>query len=206
MTLSQGLVETEYEEPGFEITHLSFRKRESSSLYGGPIDYYIGNIVFRLTNEDAKGRMEYIMKENERVRVAPDEELHDKYYDGLHFKFGSKDLEDVVKGDDLEEDDAVEDEDGQKFYPLDIINKHGIKDEDVFIYGYRRNMDPLHDFIEYNEKFDCYRMHEYFQDTPVVRGIIQYLQDMKDGKPNPSRTVYHEQFLNTLTNLCWWWD
>jgi len=206
MTLSQGLVETEHEDPGFVITHLSFRKRESSSLYGGPVDYYIGNIVFRLTNEDAKGRMEYILAKNEKVRVAPDEELHEKYYDGLHFKFGSKDLEDVVKGDDLEEDDVVEDEDGQKFYPLEIINKEGIKDEDVFIWGYRRNMNPLHDFIEYNEKFDCYRMHEYFQDTPVVRGIIQYLQDMKDGKPNPSRTVYHEQFLNTLTNLCWWWD
>jgi hypothetical protein len=204
--ISQGLVETEEEDPGFVITHLSFRKRTSEDMFGGPVDYYIGNIVFRLTNGDAKGRMEYIMKENERVRVAPDEELHDKYYDGLHFKFGSKDLEDVVKGDDLEEEDSVEDEDGQKFYPLEIINKEGIKDEDVFIYGYRRNMNPLHDFIEYNEKFDCYRMHEYFQDTPVVRGIIQYLQDMKDGKPNPSRTVYHEQFLNTLTNLCWWWD
>jgi hypothetical protein len=49
-------------------------------------------------------------------------------------------------------------------------------------------------------------MHEYFQDTPVVRGIIQYLHDMKDGKPNPSRTVYYEQFINTLENLCWWWD
>jgi hypothetical protein len=190
--LSQGLVETEHEEPGFVITHLSFRKRESSQLYGGPVDYYIGNIVFRLTNEDAKGRMEYIMRENERVRVAPDEELHNKYYDGLHFKF------------DREKEEV--NEDGEKFYKLDIINKEGIKDEDVFIWGYRRNMDPLHDFIEYNEKFDCYRMHEYFQDTPVVRGIIQYLQDMKDGKPNPSRTVYHEQFLSTLTNLCWWWD
>ena len=67
-------------------------------------------------------------------------------------------------------------------------------------------MAPLHDFIEYNEKFDVYSMREYFQDTPVVRGIIQYLQDMKDGKPNPSRTVYHEQFINTLENLCWWWD
>ena len=191
MTLTQGLVETEDENPGFEITHLSFRKRESSQLYGGPVHYYVGNIVFRLTNEDAKGRMEYIMAKNERVRVAPDEELHEKYYDGLHFKFDTKE---------------ERDEDGEKFYPLDIINKYGIKDEDVFIYGYRRNMDPLHDFIEYIEKFDCYRMHEYFQDTPVVRGIIQYLQDMKDGKPNPSRTVYHEQFLSTLTNLCWWWD
>jgi hypothetical protein len=67
-------------------------------------------------------------------------------------------------------------------------------------------MNPLHDFITYIEKFDCYRMHEYYQDTPVVRGIIEYLQDMKDGKPNPSRVLYHEQFLNTLTNLCWWWD
>lgn len=190
--ISQGLVETENEDPGFEILHLSFRKKESSHLYGGPVNYYVGNIVFRLTNEDAKGRMEYIMAKNERVRVAPDEELHDKYYDGLHFKF-DKEKEEV-------------NEDGEKFFKLDIINKEGIKDEDVFIYGYRRNMDPLHDFIQYNEKFDCYRMHEYFQDTPVVRGIMQYLQDMKDGKPNPSRTVYHEQFLNTLTNLCWWWD
>ncbi|NBP56170.1 hypothetical protein EBU71_06490 [bacterium] len=194
MTITQGLVETENEEPGFEITHLSFRKRRSENMYGGPVDYYIGNIVFRLTDENAKGRMEYIMKENERVRVAPDEELHNKYYDGLHFKFHD------------EEEDATVDEDGQKFYPLEILNKEGIKDEDVFIWAYRRNMDPLHDFIEYIEKFDCYRMHEYFQDTPVVRGIIQYLQDMKDGKPNPSRTVYHEQFLSTLTNLCWWWD
>jgi hypothetical protein len=196
MTISQGLVETENEDPGFEIIHLSFRKRESSHLYGGPVHYYIGNIVFRLTNEDAKGRMEYVMKENETIRVATSEELLNKYYDGLHFKFDKKERE----------EDAVEDENGEKFYPLEIINKHGIKDEDVFIHGYRRNIDPLHDFIEYNEKFDCYRMHEYFQDTPVVRGIIQYLQDMKDGKPNPSRTVYHEQFLNTLTNLCWWWD
>ena len=194
--ISQGLVETEDEDPGFEIIHLSFRKRESSHLYGGPVHYYIGNIVFRLTNEDAKGRMEYIMKENETIRVATSEELLNKYYDGLHFKFDTKE----------KEEDAVEDENGEKFYPLEIINKHGIKDEDVFIYGYRRNIEPLHDFIEYIEKFDCYRMHEYFQDTPVVRGIMQYLQDMKDGKPNPSRTVYHEQFLNTLTNLCWWWD
>lgn len=196
MSITQGLVETEDEDPGFEITHLSFRKRRSENTYGGPVDYYIGNIVFRLTNEDAKGRMEYILAKNERVRVAPDEEMHEKYYDGLHFKFDQEERE----------EDAVEDEDGQKFYPLEILNKYGLKDEDVFIWGYRRNMDPLHDFIEYIEKFDCYRMHEYFQDTPVVRGIIQYLQDMKDGKPNPSRTVYHEQFLSTLTNLCWWWD
>ena len=191
MTISQGLVSEENEEPGFEILHLSFRKRESTHLYGGPVNYYIGNIVFRLTDPDAKRRMEYYMQENEELRVAPDLELMEKYYEGLHFVF--------------EKDEEVND-DGEKFTPLDIRNKHGIKDEDVFIRAHRRNMAPLHDFVEYNQKFDCYRMHEYFQDTPVVRGIIQYLQDMKDGKPNPSRTVYHEQFINTLENLCWWWD
>ena len=191
MTISQGLVMEENEEPGFEILHLSFRKRESEAFSGAPINYYIGNIVFRLTNENAKGRMEYILAENEELRVAPDLELMEKYYEDLHFKF---------------DDEEEEDEKGNKFTRLDIVNKNGIKDEDVFIRAYRRNMMPLHDFIQYHEKFDVYSMREYFQDTPVVRGIIQYLQDMKDGKPNPSRTVYHEQFLNTLENLCWWWD
>jgi hypothetical protein len=191
MSISQGLVMEENEESGFEILHLSFRKKLSESMYGGPVNYYIGNIVFRLTDPDAKRRMDYYLEKNEELRVAPDVELMEKYYEDLHFKF---------------DDDDEEDEKGNKFTRLDIVNKHGIKDEDVFIRAHRRNMAPLHDFIQYNEKFDCYRMHEYFQDTPVVRGIIQYLQDMKDGKPNPSRTVYHEQFINTLENLCWWWD
>jgi hypothetical protein len=191
MSISQGLVMEENEEPGFQILHLSFRKRLSESMYGGPVNYYIGNIVFRLTDPDAKRRMDYYLQENEELRVAPDLELMEKYYADLHFKF---------------DDEEEEDEKGNKFTRLDIVNKYGIKDEDVFIRAHRRNMAPLHDFIEYNEKFDCYRMHEYFQDTPVVRGIIQYLQDMKDGKENPSRTLYYEQFINTLENLCWWWD
>lgn len=191
MSMSQGLVMEENEDPGFKIIHLSFRKKLSESMYGGPVNYYIGNIVFRLTDPDAKRRIDYYLEENEDLRVAPDLELMEKYYEDLHFKF---------------EDIDEEDEDGNKLRKCDIVNKHGIKDEDVFIRAYRRNMAPLHDFIQYNEKFDCYRMHEYFQDTPVVRGIMQYLQDMKDGKPNPSRTVYHEQFINTLENLCWWWD
>ena len=191
MSFTQGLVSEENEDPGFEIIHLSFRKRLSESMYGGPVDYYIGNIVFRLTDPDAKRRMDYYLEENEELRVAPDLELMEKYYEGLHFVF--------------EKDEEVND-DGEKYTPLDIRNKHGIKDEDVFIRAHRLNIAPLHDFVEYNQKFDCYRMHEYFQDTPVVRGIMQYLQDMKDGKPNPSRTLYHEQFINTLENLCWWWD
>lgn len=193
MTFSQGLVMDSNEDPGFEILHLSFRKKESESFAGDSINYYCGNIVFRLTDESAIGRMKYYMEENEELRVAPDLELMEKYYEDLHFVFDGEEMHEV--------DGEVE-----KHRPLQMLNKHGIKDEDVFIKAYRRNMAPLHDFIQYHEKFDVYSMREYFQDTPVVRGIIQYLQDMKDGKPNPSRTVYSEQFLNTLENLCWWWD
>jgi len=196
MSISQGLVMTDEEKPGFEILHLSFRKKASEAFSGAPINFYHGNIVFRLTDENAIGRMKYYQEENEKLRVAPDEELMNKYYEDLHFVFD----------DDNEEEGVVDEEDGQKYYSLNILNKNGIKDEDVFIYAYRRNMTPLHDFVNYHEKFDVYSMREYFQDTPVVRGIIEYLQDMKDGKPNPSRTIYSEQFLNTLENLCWWWD
>jgi hypothetical protein len=193
MTISQGLVSEENEDPGFEIIHLSFRKKLSENMYGGPVNYYCGNIVFRLTDPDAINRMKYYMEENEELRVAPDEDLLNKYFEDLHFVF-DKDEEHEVDGE------------VEKYTPLQILNKNGIKDEDVFIRAHRRNMMPLHDFIQYHEKFDVYSMREYFQDTPVVRGIMQYLQDMKDGKPNPSRTVYHEQFINTLENLCWWWD
>jgi hypothetical protein len=193
MSISQGLVMDADEKPGFEILHLSFRKQESEAFSGASINFYHGNIVFRLTDESAVGRMQYYLEENEKLRVAPDEDLLNSYYEDLHFVFD--------KSEELDEE-----KDGEKYTPLQILNKNGIKDEDVFIYAYRRNMMPLHDFIQYHEKFDVYQMREYFQDTPVVRGIIQYLQDMKDGKENPSRTVYHEQFLNTLENLCWWWD
>ena len=193
MNISQGLVMEADEEPGFEILHLSFRKQESEAFSGAPINFYHGNIVFRLMNEDAINRMKYYLQENEELRVAPDEDLLNKYFEDLHFVF-DKDEEHEVDGE------------VEKYTPLQILNKNGIKDEDVFIRAHRRNMAPLHDFIQYHEKFDVYSMREYFQDTPVVRGIMQYLQDMKDGKPNPSRTVYYEQFINTLENLCWWWD
>lgn len=193
MSITQGLVMDADEEPGFEILHLSFRKQESEAFSGVPINFYHGNIVFRLTNEDAINRVKYYMEKNEELRVAPDLELLNKYYEDLHFVFD-------------DEEELDEEKDGEKYTPLQILNKNGIKEEDVFIRAYRRNMMPLHDFIQYHEKFDVYSMREYFQDTPVVRGIIQYLQDMKDGKENPSRTVYYEQFLNTLENLCWWWD
>ena len=80
MSISQGLVMEADEEPGFEILHLSFRKQESEAFSGAPINFYHGNIVFRLTNPDAINRVQHYLQENEELRVAPDEDLLNRYY------------------------------------------------------------------------------------------------------------------------------
>ena len=168
----------------FEIIHLSFRKVKSE---GRGINYYIGNIVFRMLYGEGKQMLERDMEEYESVRVATDLDLLKRYDNSLEFKFGEID-EKTGTG------------------KLDIVSTEGIKREDVYIKAYHSNTRPLNKFLQYNEKFDCYQMREYFQDNPVVRGIIQYLQDMKDGKPNPTNTMYYHQLICTLENLCWWWD
>jgi hypothetical protein len=175
------------EEKQFEIIHLSFRKKRSGNSYGGPVNYYIGNIVFRMLDGEGKEHLKWRLEEYQAARVCTDLNLLKRYEEGLEFEFG-----------DIDEESGLG--------ALDIVNKEGIKREDVYVKGYRRTESPLYDYVTYIEKFDCYRMSEYYQDNPVVRGVIQYLQDMKEGKPNPSRTTYWHQFLCTLENLCWWWD
>ena len=170
----------------FEILHLSFRKKQSE-CETKTINYYIGNIVFRMLYEEGRQILKGDMEEYESVRVSTDLDLLKRYDNNLEFEFGEI-AENTGCG------------------TLDIVNTLGIKREDVYIKAYQHSTRPLNRFLQYNEKFDCYQMREYFQDTPVVRGIIQYLQDMKDGKPNPSRTCYYHQLLCTLENLCWWWD
>lgn len=174
-------------EKEFEILHLSFRKKMSGSSYGGPVNYYIGNIVFRMLSEEGKSFLEHDLEEYEKVQVCLNPDLLKEYSNNLDLKFGKVD-ESTGLG------------------TLDIVNTKGIQREDVYIDAYRRSSRPLNGFLRYHEKFDCFQLREYFQDTPVVRGIIQYLYDMKDGKPNPSRTCYYHQLICTLENLCWWWD
>ena len=165
----------EDENPGFEILHLSFRKKLSPDTFGGPVEYYLGNIVFRLTDEYTKNRMDSYLKEYEPVRMAESQEALTEYYESAANNFR----------------DFFSDKD---------------RPPSPYISGYRLNMSPLNNFVEYIEKFDCYYMREYYQDTPVVRGIIEYLTYMKDGGKNTTRNCYSEQFLSTLENLCWWWD
>lgn len=169
----------------FEIIHLSFRRKMSGATHGGPVFYYIGNIVFRM--RDGKKVFGLDLEKYEKVKVSLDLGLLKDYEDNLEFRFGEFDSKTDLTS-------------------LDIVNTKGIEFDDVFVEGYRNNSRPLHGFLSYNEKFDFFQLREYFQDTPVVRGIIQYLQDMKDGKPNPSRTAYSHQLISTLENLCWWWD
>lgn len=76
----------------------------------------------------------------------------------------------------------------------------------VEVYVMNGMVNPLHEFIQYIPKFDCYQFREYFDDTPATRGLIQHLMDMKEGKPNRSRATAACQFTRTLTALTNFWD
>ena len=105
----------------FEIIHLSFRKVKSE---GREINYYIGNIVFRMLYGEGKQMLERDMEEYESVRVATDLNLLKRYNNSLEFKFGEID-EKTGTGE------------------LDIVSTEGIKREDVYIKAYHSNTRPL---------------------------------------------------------------
>jgi len=166
---------------GFEIKHLSFRKFRSSPDYGGPVDYYLGNIVFSVSEPTLKDYLKLALQENVQIRgFSTEEQLLESE------EIFSKQFDEWLKGDDL------------------VISSFSHRDLETSIYT--KNTNSLNSFLVYIEKFDCYQFREYFQDNPVVRGCIQYLQDMKDSKPNPTRVVEYDQFYAVLNTLTYWWD
>jgi len=92
------------------------------------------------------------------------------------------------------------------FYSDNDIKETLKKPQDFWIEGYTFNQDVLCDNIHYIEKFDVYQFHSYLQDNPLVRGAIQYLEDMKQGEKNISRFEEWNVFESILNTLVFWWD
>lgn len=80
------------------------------------------------------------------------------------------------------------------------------KVEKMEMYIWNNQVNPLHGFITYIPKFDCYQMKEFYDDTPATRGIIKCLQDIKDGKPTTVRTTTACHFMRLLSALSNFWD
>ena len=55
-------------------------------MYGGPVDYYIGNIVFRLTNEDANEaykKIKHLFEDLKKFRKEERKQDHPLDYDQI---------------------------------------------------------------------------------------------------------------------------
>lgn len=185
--------------PSFEILHFSYRKWGSYHEQG----CYNLNLIFRASDTDdeyysTKQRFMYETEEWHKSEIVQDLELEQKYITGLralHKKTG-KDLFDGWK-----EEKESEDLDPDELVEIDIVNTEGIEREDVYIKGYQRNESLM---LQYIEKFDVFRFYEFFEINPATKGIIEYIEELKELN-NPDQ--YHAgQLLRAIKSLENWWD
>jgi len=164
---------------GFHIRHLSHRTKTSFDSYGNAIKFIILNIVFEAHNENLKDTLNQSLENFKKYNFCLDKEKLENYYKEKfeNYFYSDNDTKEKLK-----------------------------KPQDFWVEGYTFNQDVLCDNIHYIEKFDVYQFHSYLQDNPLVRGAIQYLEDMKQGEKNISRFEEWSIFESILNTLVFWWD
>jgi hypothetical protein len=184
----------------FDILHLSYREKwasgkkfaEKLNLEGETDEfpdwnYYICNIVFR-----ARGELKHLcMMECEKwkeIRVCIDTEKYDEYLQGVEHDFVE------IEGSSYN---------GEPLYSWETINNTGIDRDSLFVTGYTDNFSS---FLSYNEKFDVFRFHEYLQYNPATTGILQFIEELKEGKKSYGICCDYNQFYSCLKSLEFFWD
>lgn len=166
-------------EPQFTILHHSARYKQTTNQNGDWtfIDY---NLVFSADNVDFKMMCTQLCSDWVERLYVQDKELADRYL---------KDVE--IRKDDDDADDWVP------------YHKDGLNRDEIFIKGWEHQFPHL----IYIEKFDVFQFRDYIQDNPVTRGIITYIDNLKD------RIVYGNKYIEPysvfyacLNNLQYWWD
>lgn len=181
----------------FEILHFSYRHWKSFHEEG----CYRVNLIFRASDTDSeyystKQRFLDECKEWKKTEIVTDLDLHEKYKDGLRILDADteRELFDFRSQEEKDKDD-------RKYIPIKFVNSNNLEREDVFIKGYQENFGTM---FQYIEKFDVFRFYEYFEINPVTKGIIKYIEDLKEIS-NPDE--YHAgQFFRALESLQLWWD
>jgi hypothetical protein len=97
-----------------------------------------------------------------------------------------------------EEEKALE---NRKYIPIKFTNENNLEREDVYTKGYQENWCSM---FKYIEKFDCFQFYEYFKINSVTKGIIEYIEELKEIE-NPD-TYYSEQLYHAIKCLEHWWD
>ena len=175
----------------FEILHFSYRHWGSYHEQG----CYKVNLVFRVCdisgNSYTKQKFLTECEEWRKTEIVQDLDLQRKYSDGLRMinKKTGKDLFEEL-------------EEGKKeITELDFINLNSIERKDVFIKGYEENWNTM---FQYIEKFDVFRFYEYFEINPATKGIIKYIEKLREIY-NPDEYLA-DQLFRALKSLELWWD
>ena len=189
----------------FEILHHSYRSKwASGEKFAEKLgileednedkfddwQYYIHNLVFRASGEFKEMCLDETKKWKE-ISVCIDTEKYDEYITGTEFDFGDKETR-----------EPIGEYNGEPYYPLNIKNNSGIDRDSLFVKGYTDNYSS---FLSYNEKFDVFRFHEYVQHNPATTGILQFIDELKEGKSYGISCDWN-QFFAALKSLEFWWD
>jgi hypothetical protein len=153
--------------------------------------YYNHNLVFRASGEFKDMCLRDTQKWKE-VSVCIDTEKYDEYIDGIEFDFGDKETR-----------EPVGEYNGEPYYPLEIKNNSGIDRDSLFVTGYTDNYSS---FLTYIEKFDVFRFHEYIQYNPATVGILEFIDELKEGKSKYGICCDYNQFHSCLKSLEFFWD
>jgi hypothetical protein len=186
---------------GFEILHYSYRSKWASGekfaktlgMYDEDSDvpdwqYYVLNLVFRATG-DFKEMCMLDTKDWKETKVCIDTDKYEQYLNGLTHEFS-------------EDREPVGEYNGQPTYEWTTVNNSGIDRSSLFVMGY---VDNYSSFLSYNEKFDVFRVHEYLQHNPATIGILQFIDQLKEGK-SYGVTCDYNQFYSCIKSLEFWWD
>lgn len=188
----------------FDILHHSYRlkwasgKKFAEKIGLDPDDaeecpdwqYYTHNLVFRASGDFKEMCLQDTQKWKE-ISVCIDTEKYDEYIDGIEFDFGDKETR-----------KPIGEYNGEPYYPLNMKNTSGIDRESLFVKGYTDNYSS---FLTYNDKFDVFRFYEYLQYNPATTGILQFIDELKEGK-SYGITCNYNQFYSCLKSLEFFWD
>ena len=189
-------------ERGFEILHHSYRSKwASGEKFAKKLgitkekgdefpdwQYYIHNLIFRATGEFREMCM-IETKNWKEIKICIDTEKYAEYLDGLEHDFG-------------DEREPVGEWNGEPTYEWNPINNSGIDRESLFVSGYTDNYSS---FLSYNEKFDVFRFYEYIQHNPATTGILQFIDELKEGTSYGISCDWN-QFYATMKSLEYFWD
>lgn len=164
-------------EPQFTILHHSARYKQTTNQSENWA-FIDYNLVFSADNVEFKKMCNELCSDWIEKVYVQDKELGDRYLNGV------------------------------EMYRDDVGNliphhKDGLTRDEIFIKGWEYQFPHL----IYIKNSDVFQFRDYIQDNPVTRGIISYIDNLKDKVVYGNKYIQpYSAFYACLNNLQYWWD